>query len=365
MTDPVYDKLVDALNARTGYPCLKCPELIAVLEFLFTPQEAELAAKLPMNRISAKTLARDISGNPKAVESVLESMADKGLVTTQKIEEVRDYVLIPLLPGTFEIQLMRGETDERAKKLARLFQNYFDATRQAETPAPRTYTAVPFARVITVEEEVPAGVKIHPYDKVSEYIAQADSISVGTCYCRHFAELLGNDPCDRPKENCFSFGTQAEFLIERGFNKPVSKEKALKILDEAEKAGLVHCSSNTSEYISFMCNCCSCHCGILRSIVTADRPNSTADSSFIMSVDEEECIGCGDCVERCQVSAITMEGEQVVRDAERCIGCGLCVSACTTGALRLIPREKAPVPPPTQQELSAAMIASRQQQGAR
>ena len=280
MIDPIYDKLVDALNARTGYPCLKCPELITILEFLFTPQEAELAVRMPTGLVTAETLAQDIGGDPKEVEDVLEGLADKGLVSTQEIEGVRNYVLIPLLPGTFEIQLMRGETDDHAKKLARLFQNYFDATRQAETPAaPRTYTTVPFARVITVEEEIPAGVEIHPYDTVSGYIAQADSISVGTCYCRHFAELLGNDPCDRPKENCFSFGTQAKFLVERGFNKPVSKEEALKILDEAEKAGLVHCSSNTGEYIGFICNCCSCHCGILRGIVAADRPSSAASSS--------------------------------------------------------------------------------------
>ncbi len=364
MTSPVYDKLVDALNARAGYPSVKCPELITVLEFLFTPQEGELAVKLPLNPISTEAQVRDAGGDPKEVESLLESMADKGLVTTRESEGVRAYTLIPLLPGTFEIQLMKGETDDRAKELARLFQDYFDATRQAERPAPRTYSAVPFARVITVEEEIPAGVEIHPYDRVSDYIAQADMISIGTCYCRHFAELLGNTPCDRPKGNCFSFGTQAKFLIERGFNKPVSKEEARKILDEAEKAGLVHCSSNTSEYISFICNCCSCHCGILRGIVAADRPSSAAAASFVMSVDEEDCIGCGDCVERCQVFAITMEGDHVVRDAERCIGCGLCVSTCTTGALRLMPREKAPVPPSTQQKLGAAMIASRQQQGA-
>ena len=361
MTDPIYDKVADAVNARAGYPSPKCPELLNILEFLFTPQEAELAVKMPMNPVPAETLARDIGGDPKEVESTLESMADKALVFTQDNEGVLNYVLIPLLPGTFEVQFMRGETDDRAMKLAHLFQDYFDAIRETEGTAPRPYTTVPFARVIPVEQEVPAGVEIHPYDKVSEYIAQSDLISIGTCYCRHFAELLGN-PCDRPKDNCFSFGGQAKFMVDRGFNKLVSKEEARQVLDEAEKAGLVHCSSNTSEVINFICNCCTCHCGIMQSIKMSDRPNAAAASSFIMNVDEEECIGCGDCVERCQVDALTIEGEIVVRDIERCIGCGLCISACVTEALKLVPREKAPVPPSNQMELGAAMLASMQQQ---
>ena len=361
MTDPIYDKVADAVNARTGYPSLKCPELFAILEFLFTPEEAELAVKMPLGLVSVETFARDIGGDPKEVERILENMADKALVFTQEVDGVRNYVLVPLLPGTFEVQFMRGEADEPTKKLARLFQDYFDAVMQAQAGAPRVYTTVPFARVITVEEEIPASVEIHPYDKVSDYIAQSDIISIGTCYCRFFGELLGN-PCTKPKDNCFSFGTQAKFMVERGFNKQVSKEEALRVLKEAEEAGLVHCSSNTSEAINFICNCCSCHCGIMRSIVVADAPFAAAVSSFTLSVDEEECTGCGDCVDRCQVFAITLEDDKLVLNVERCIGCGLCVSDCPTGALRLVPREEAPVPPLNQVELGAAMIASYQQQ---
>ena len=362
MIAPIYDQVADAVNARTGYPCRKCPELLTILEFLFTMEEAELALKMPMSPVSAEALTRDIGGNPKEVERILENMANKALVFTTEIDGVTNYVLIPLLPGTFEVQFMRGGTDDHTRELARLFQNYFDAVMEAEAATPRGYTSVPFSRVITVEQEIPAGVEIHPFDKVSRYIAESELISIGTCYCRHFGELLGN-PCTKPKENCFSFGTQAKFMVERGFNKAVSKEEALRVLKEAEDAGLVHCSSNVSEAITFICNCCSCHCGIMQSVKIADRPNAAASSSFIMTVDEDECIGCGDCVDRCQVEAITMENDIVVRDVERCIGCGLCVSTCLTGALRLIPREGVTIPPATQLELGAAMIASYQEQG--
>jgi len=363
MTDPIYDQVADAVNARTGYPCYKCPELLDILEFLFTMEEAELALKMPMIPVSAEGFAKDIGGDPKEVERILENMANNALVFTTEVDGVTNYVLVSLLPGTFEVQFMKGVVDDRTKQLARLFQNYFDAAANVEAATPRSYTSVPFSRVIAVEQEIPAGVEIHSFDKVSKYIAESDLISIGACYCRFFGELLGN-PCTKPRDNCFSFGTQAKFMVERGFNKAVSKEEALRVLTEAEDAGLVHCSSNVSEAINFICNCCSCHCGIMQSVKIADRPNAAANSSFILAIDEDECIGCGDCVERCQVEAITVEGDMLIRDDVRCIGCGLCVSTCLTGALKLVPREEITIPPANQMELGAAMIASYQEQEA-
>jgi electron transport complex protein RnfB len=369
MAESIYEKVADAVNARTGYPCLKGPELYAILEFLYTPEEGELALKMPLKTITAEKLAQNIGESSEKVRGLLESMADKALVFTDDSRGGRRYVLMPLLPGTFEVHFMRGGTDERTQKLARLFQNYFaavDKVRADKTSVsamPRVYSSVPFSRVISVEELIPAGVQIHPYDRVSKYIDEHELISIGTCYCRHYGELLGN-PCTKPKDNCFSFGQQAKFMIERGFNKAVTKQEALRVLDEAEKAGLVHCSSNTSESINFICNCCTCHCGIMASIKVADSPNAAAESSFVIHLDEDECIGCGECVERCQVKAIGMEDDddKAVLVAGRCIGCGLCVSTCSTEALRLVPREDAPVPPRTLLELNVAMISSYKDQ---
>ena len=367
MPESIYEKVADAVNARSGYPCLKGPELYAILEFLYTPEEGELALKMPMKAITAEALARNIGESPEKVSGLLESMANKALVFTDDSRSERRYVLMPLLPGTFEVHFMRGESDEKTRHLARLFQNYFAAaekvkdTKASISALHGVYTAVPFSRVISIEEMIPAGVQIHPYDRVSKYIDEHELISIGTCYCRHYGELLGN-PCTKPKDNCFSFGQQAKFMVERGFNKAVSKEEALRVLDEAEEAGLVHCSSNTSELINFICNCCSCHCGIMASIKAADSPNAAAESSFVMRLDEEECSGCGQCVERCQVEAIAMEDDKVVLVAGRCIGCGLCVSTCPTEALKLVPREGAPVPPRTLLDLNVAMIDSYKKQ---
>lgn len=365
MTEGVYDKLADALAMRGGaVPAVKCQEFFALLKELFTPEEAELAIKMPIVPFPAEAFARDVvGGEPGAVKNLLEKMADKGVVFTVDRGDVRLYTLMPLVPGIFEMQFLSGEVSERTKRLARLFDDYFILVRKAATsPQVEAFgsrAVFPFARVIPVEEEIPTDVTIHPYDKVSQYIAKSDYIAIGVCYCRHHGELVGH-PCDKPKDVCMAFGPQAKYVAERGFARLVSREEALRVLNRSEEAGLIHCSSNTSKYINFICNCCACHCGIIQSIKRGVIPMG-AVSSFIITVDEDACSGCGTCIDRCQMEALALAGALVVRDAKRCIGCGLCISACPTGALRLELRKDAPVPPLDQRELNAAMLSSLQQ----
>jgi len=208
-----------------------------------------------------------------------------------------------------------------------------------------------------VEQEIPAGVEVYPYDKVSEYIANSDYIIVGICYCRHFGELLGF-PCSKPKETCMFFGDLARFGAERGFGRSLSKEEAFKVLKRAEEAGLVHCSSNCGEHVEFICNCCICHCGILQSLKNAAAPSMAATSGFIAVVDKDECMGCGDCIERCPMEALTIEDDIAASNADRCIGCGLCISVCPTAALRLELREQRPSLPWNRTELNMATMAA-------
>ncbi|WP_068366506.1 YjjW family glycine radical enzyme activase [Aedoeadaptatus coxii] len=44
------------------------------------------------------------------------------------------------------------------------------------------------------------------------------------------------------------------------------------------------------------------------------------------------CIHCGDCIETCPVSALSMEGEKVVWDPVKCVDCDKCIATCTHGA---------------------------------
>ena len=51
-------------------------------------------------------------------------------------------------------------------------------------------------------------------------------------------------------------------------------------------------------------------------------------------VKQEDCIGCGICVEECPVDAIAMEDEKAEIDMDNCIRCGTCHDVCPEEAVR-------------------------------
>ena len=51
---------------------------------------------------------------------------------------------------------------------------------------------------------------------------------------------------------------------------------------------------------------------------------------------EELCIGCGECVAVCPVSAIKIIKGKASFDLKRCIGCGDCITICRQGAIRIL-----------------------------
>ena len=57
---------------------------------------------------------------------------------------------------------------------------------------------------------------------------------------------------------------------------------------------------------------------------------------YLVSVDQEKCEGCEECVNNCPVSVFEMVGGKAspVRAGD-CEGCETCVSVCSTGAVTL------------------------------
>lgn len=67
------------------------------------------------------------------------------------------------------------------------------------------------------------------------------------------------------------FGMGAQFVIDKNMGRQITKEEALEILNQSEEAGLVHASLNRQE-IDFICNCCPCHCMILKTALSQPKP---------------------------------------------------------------------------------------------
>jgi Fe-S-cluster-containing hydrogenase component 2 len=54
-----------------------------------------------------------------------------------------------------------------------------------------------------------------------------------------------------------------------------------------------------------------------------------------VSVDEEKCVGCGDCLDVCVFKGIEMSDEKAKVNQERCLGCGRCEETCQYDAISI------------------------------
>jgi len=347
MVDAIYDKLAAALNARgTAVPAVACKEYYDLVEFLFTPEEAAIACAMPIDYANVEEIAANLgTKDVKKVAAQLETMGDKGLIHIKETGGKKLYEGLPFVPGLIEFQLMKGIVDDRSKKWAFLLNDYSKAIKR-EFMSGKTIKIEKSApgRIVAVDKEVRQVACVIPYKEMKQLILDTEHIAAGTCVCRHQGNLLGK-PSSEPMGNCMVFGESALFTVERGFTKRLSREEALKTLDEAEEAGLVHNYTNTpGQFTNLLCNCCGCHCFILRGAKNAPAPSKMVNARYLVHVNEDDCTDCEACLERCWMKALKMENGKLVRDELRCIGCGLCMWACPTDALYLEPREAGRVP---------------------
>ncbi|NPV58542.1 MAG: 4Fe-4S binding protein [Actinobacteria bacterium] len=328
--------------------------LLRILRLIFDEEEAKLAIDLPSAPEDLRSIATRLGREEGELEATLERMADKGLVLAREKGGAKHYCLLPLVPGIFEMQFMKGETSPEKRRIAELFDAYYHEGWGETSWSSQT----PLARVMVVEEEIPRGQQVLPYEKVSEFIKDSTYMALTTCFCRHEAELLGRS-CGAPKDVCMCFGPFAEFLVERGFARRANSEEVLDALDRAEKAGLVHITDNIQEKINFICNCCGCCCGFLGTITKLNMSGAVAASRYTVRVDGELCNGCESCVDVCQVRAVSVEDGIAVVDGARCIGCGLCVRNCPSCALEVVEREGWREPAADVVELGVTVLKER------
>jgi len=325
------------------YSGLDIPEFYALVEMLFTPEEAQVNNAMPSGHFMPSQIAGKLGKSEGEVAHILDRMADKALCRTVLKNGVRCYKAEPMMPGILEFQLMSGKSTEREKKVARLIRDYKKAYEASQGTVKLTY---PRSRVITVDRTVAAGNTIHTYDQVSTYIEKNEAIAVATCYCRHLGALLGEDTHGMPMEACMWFSELAEFAVERLGARKVSKQEAMGLLKECEEAGLVHMSRNVIEDIEFLCNCDRWHCRAMKIALDQPKPSLFFNSGFEPRFDPELCTGCETCIERCPPSALAIGDEGTPEpDLDRCFGCAVCATGCPSEAIRMVAKRGVAAPP--------------------
>jgi NAD-dependent dihydropyrimidine dehydrogenase PreA subunit len=55
---------------------------------------------------------------------------------------------------------------------------------------------------------------------------------------------------------------------------------------------------------------------------------------YNVKVDEEKCVGCGECVDVCPVEVFELKDEKSVPvNADECLGCESCIEVCEEDAI--------------------------------
>ena len=352
MQEDVYRNLAQRLDAiPNGFPATESGVELRLLAKIFTPDEAALASVMRLTREPAADIADRAGVDPKQAYRTLKGMVRKGLIRAKKGEGKLTFGLMPFAVGLYEEQLPRMD-----EELATLFEQYIQETHGGGI----TREAPAIHRVIPVEEAVPFDLEISPYERATELLEGAKSWGVRNCICRVQQRLVGKG-CDHPVENCLMFAPVEGVFDYSETTRAITKEEALRILHEAEEAGLVHSVGNYRDQHFYICNCCTCCCGVLRGVAEFDIPTAIAHSDFRAVVDAELCVGCGDCVERCQFGALAVPDDICEVDYARCVGCGLCATACPTEALQLARRPEGEVslPPANLKEWMARRAEER------
>ncbi len=348
-----YLRLVDRLNRHPqGAPPSRV--LYLILSMLFSEEEAGFAARLPLRPFTVKRAALALSMSERETRNILDRLAGRAVLIDIENGGETLYVLPPPMAGFFEFSLMRVRTDIDQKVLAGLFSQYLnveeDFIRELFSPGETR-----LGRVFVQEPAVPPelSLQVLDYEKASEVILTSAKIGVGMCYCRHKMMHLDR-ACDAPMDICLTFNNTAASLIRHGIIREVSADKALDLLQQAYEGGLVQFGDNVREGVNFICNCCGCCCEAMIAARRFSVLHPVHTTNFLPEVDDEACTGCGKCIGRCPVEALSLVAVHDPRQEKRlrpklaadiCLGCGVCVRACPKEAVRLTQRSARVITP--------------------
>lgn len=327
-----------------------------ILKILFTPEEAALAAKLPLKFSSLKQVAKRTGLSEDELAPRLAAMADKGMVFDLRLGGRTMYMLTPTMVGLFEFTLMRVREDIDQPALARFMHQYVVQEPDFVRQFLQGVRTTPFRTLVHEEVLADDVVEVLDWERASEVVGNAGRWGVGLCHCRHVAHHRGADCKKFELETCMTLGFGVDYVTRHGMAREITRGEALDILARSRDAGLVHLLDNVKRNPTYLCNCCSCCCEALSVYRRAKVDASAFASNYIARVDAGGCTGCRRCDKACPVDAIAMKddvrtvhGKRVKRlavvDDGICIGCGVCALACKDDALHMADRPKRRIPP--------------------
>lgn len=297
-----------------------------ILQAMINDDQARLLISLPG---TVPDLAKKLDRPAPQVESDLKDMFRKGLTFKKEKGSVTTWRAAAHLAQFHDASILWPEA---TPKFYGLWKKYMEEewphlAKLISKALPR-----PFTRVIPVQKSLdPGRAQVLGPEDVREMVKSASRVAVTKCTCR-----LTMQGCDAPVEVCLQINKGADYTVERGSGREVTKEEALEIVDQTEEAGLIHVIMNKASVGHFICNCCGCCCQSFTMLISDDLPLCDP-SRWRPEVDADKCSACGECEDRCYFGAIVIgDDDAAVVDDNMCMGCGQCAIGCSEQAITMI-----------------------------
>ena len=303
---------------------VESPLIQKIFEALVKDDEAKvLLAAAPS--ATAEELGQKTGLPPGTIKTMMESLFNRGLIFKTKKSEQMKYYRVKSVPQMHDATTL---TPGISREVLDLWKTYMEKEWPKYGQKIMDFLPGSLMRVIPVNESIEPGSRILAYEDVIKIIENAKTLSVTKCSCR-----VIDGACGKPLEVCIQVDRAAEYNLERGTGRALSKAEAIDMLKMCEEKGLVHVADNRQVVGHVICNCCS-DCCMNWSIMTGPK-KWVAPSRFEAIVDPDLCTGCETCLDRCFFDAIAVKNGLAAVDPGKCMGCGVCAVSCPTEALRL------------------------------
>ncbi len=290
----------------------------------YTPLEIDLLTALDGNAMTADETYEKLG--PESTNSFLERACRRGVV--RRLDDGR------IAPANFRVRfeswaLFEGWQDLPKDIKNRL--NHWELDHYLST----------HRRMV---EALKAGEPRPPDEVCPEYLLPGEvarlfdripHFYLWPCNCR--AMVRG---CNGSQLTCIRFANDRDIGWE------ISRERALSIVNEANRQGLMQSAemavNRQGRLSGALCNCCNDCCFPHQLARSLEAEKIWPLSRYLAKMMADPCNGCGCCVRRCPFGAISQKKKKKgmplatpAIKANLCRGCGLCATGCSQEAIRM------------------------------